>query len=95
MVAEVMRLMLFSQYRDGAPVLRADVSKLISSVSSARGLTSWIVAQAQVKFQRACGFGAVADQQSALVRALQQKLFKPIKSPPSSERHAAPRADAS
>lgn len=56
LVAEVMRLMLFSQYRDGAPVLRADVSKLISSHSNARGLTSWIVAQAQVKFMSIFGY---------------------------------------
>ena len=37
LVAEVMRLMLFSQYRDGAPVPRADISKLVSSHSQARG----------------------------------------------------------
>ena len=56
LVAEVMRLMLFSQYRDGAPVQRADVSKLVSSHSQARGLTSWIVAQAQVKFMSIFGY---------------------------------------
>ena len=56
LVAEVMRLMLFSQYRDGAPVPRADISKLVSSHSQARGLTSWIVAQAQVRFMGVFGY---------------------------------------
>ena len=56
LVAEVMRLMLFSQYRDGAPVPRADISKLVSSHSQARGLTSWIIAQAQVRFMGIFGY---------------------------------------
>ena len=56
LVAEVMRLMLFSQYRDGAPRARADISKLVSSHSNARGLTSWIIAQAQVRFMSIFGY---------------------------------------
>lgn len=56
LVSEVMRLMLFSQYKDGAPVLKADIAKLLSSLSPVRGLTSYIIAKSQLKFMEIFGY---------------------------------------
>ena len=58
-MAEVMRLMLFSQYRDGAPVQRAKISQLLSQLCPQLkriNLASYVIAEAQVKFALVFGY---------------------------------------
>ena len=51
--------MLFSQYRDGAPVRRTTISELITSLLPTvkrANVTAYVVAQAQVKFNQIFGY---------------------------------------
>ena len=59
LVGEVMRLMLFSQYKDSAPVQRGKISELISQLCpqlKRANLASYIIAQAQLKFAQVFGY---------------------------------------
>ena len=66
-----MRLMLFSQYKDNAPVQRNKISELISQLCpqlKRSNLSSYIIAQAQVKFALVFGY-----EMKELERMQQQK----------------------
>ena len=58
LVAEVMRYVLFSQHKDGAPVQRSKISELITTLSPTLkrvNLAGYVIAQAQVKFVKVFG----------------------------------------
>ena len=58
LVSEVMRYMLFSQYRDGAPVQKPKLSEHLSKVApelKRAKVSTYVIAEAQVKFNEIFG----------------------------------------
>jgi hypothetical protein len=51
-VGEVMRLMLFSSYKDSAPVQKSKITELVAKLCPVRSVAGYIIVQAQVWLPR-------------------------------------------